>query len=124
MLRLTDIALDDDAAATAFGGLHWMRQCCNNQEPSVGVGEAGVLALATDEPLGLTPTPDLGRLVIATSPNGADWSIQPVGPMLPDKGLDVTQLISLSDRFLVVVTDRYPQPDGTNPTIVLVGTIA
>lgn len=123
VLRLTDTALDDDAATAAFGGLRWMRQCCNNQEPSVGVGEAGVVALATDEPLGLTPTPDLSRLVVAASPNGADWSLQSVGAILPEKDLDVTQLIALRDRFLVVVTDRYPQPDGTNPAIVLVGTI-
>lgn len=124
ILRGTIVVLDDDIAATAFGGRRWLRSCCNNAEPSIGVGAGGVVALATSQQNpGLAPTPELDQLAVATSPNGADWSIEPVGRLLPEQGLDVTQLLVLGKRILVVVTDRYPQPEGTNPAIVLVGQI-
>ena len=57
-------------------------------------------------------------------PNGADWTVEHVGQLLPERGLDVTQLLVLDTRILVVVTDRYPQPDGSNPAMVLVGQIS
>lgn len=97
---------------------------CNNAEPSVGVGPAGIAALVTsDQDFGRTPTPDLSKLAIASSPNGNDWHIDPIGQLLPEQGLDVTGLVVLEHRILVVVNDRYPQPDGTNPTTVLVGQV-
>lgn len=121
------IVLDDEIAGRAFDGMRWLRTCCNNAEPAIGVGQGGVAALVTSETgeeLGTTPTPDLAKLAVATSPNGADWTVEHVGQLLPERGLDVTQLLVLDTRILVVVTDRYPQPDGSNPAIVLVGQIS
>lgn len=121
------IVLDDEIARRAFDGMRWLRTCCNNAEPAIGVGQGGVAALVTSETgeeLGTTPTPDLAKLAVATSPNGADWTVEHVGQLLPERGLDVTQLLVLDTRILVVVTDRYPQPDGSNPAIVLVGQIS
>jgi hypothetical protein len=120
----TFLVLDDEIAARAFNGMKWLRTCCLNAEPSIGVGHAGIIALATTETDGPAFSPDLSRLAIATSPNGIDWSTQPIGQLLPERGLDVTQLIGLPTRFLVVVTERYPEPSGTQEAIVLVGEIA
>jgi hypothetical protein len=119
----TFLVLDDAIAARAFNGMRWLRTCCLNAEPSIGVGHTGLIALATTEPVGPAPSPDLNKLAIATSPNGIDWITEPIGQLLPEQGLDVTQLISLQTRFLVVVTERYPPPNGTQEAIVLIGEI-
>jgi hypothetical protein len=104
-----------------FNGMTWLRQCCLNAEPSIGVGAAGIIALVSTEAGRRTPTPDLSNLALAVSRNRTNWTIEPVGSLLPERGLDVTQLIAMGTRFLVVVTDRYPEPDGTRDAIVLVG---
>jgi hypothetical protein len=119
----TSLVLNDEIAARVFNGMTWLRTCCLNAEPSIGVGQAGLIALATTGAIGVLPTPDLSKLAIAISPNGIDWTTEPIGQLLPEHGLDVTQLFSLRTRFLVVVTDRYPEPNGTREAIVLVGEI-
>ena len=101
----------------------WLRNCFLNAEPSIGVGHAGLVALAATEALGRLPGPTLSKLLVAVSGNGAEWAIEPIGQLLPEQGLDVTQLIGLPTRFLVVVTERKPQPDGTHDAIVLVGEV-
>ena len=123
IIRGTSLVLNDEIAARAFDGMTWLRNCCLNAEPSIGVGHAGLIALATTGAIGVLPTPDLSKLAIAISPNGIDWSTEPIGQLLPEKGLDVTQLLSLRTRFLVVVTERYPEPNGTQEAIVLVGEV-
>lgn len=49
IIRGTSLVLDDAIAARVFNGMTWLRKCCNNAEPSIGVGEAGRVALATTE---------------------------------------------------------------------------
>lgn len=115
------LILDDAIAARAFNGMTWLRQCCLNAEPSIGIGKAGIFALVSTEKGRRTPTPDLSKLAIAVSRDRTDWTIEPIGQLLPERGLDVTHLIGLGTRFLVVVTDRYPEPNGTRDAIVLVG---
>jgi hypothetical protein len=124
VIRGTTTILDDTIAGDAFGGRNWLRNCCLNAEPSVGVGPAGIVALAASEPLGLTPTPDLSKLAIALSSDGTSWQLESIGSLLPERDLDVTKLFVLDARIIVVVTDRYPQPDGTRDAIVLVGQLA
>jgi hypothetical protein len=123
IIRGTSLVLNDEIAARVFNGMTWLRNCCLNAEPSIGVGQAGLIALATTGAIGVLPTPDLSKLAIAISPNGIDWSTEPIGQLLPEHGLDVTQLLSLPTRFLIVVTERYPQPNGTQEAIVLVGEV-
>jgi hypothetical protein len=123
IVNRTTLVLDDAVAKQAFNGMTWLRNCCLNAEPSIGVGEAGLIALTTTEALGRLPGPTLSKLSVAVSQNGTDWTIQPIGQLLPEQGLDVTQLIGLPTRFLVVVTEREPRPDGTHDAIVLVGQI-
>jgi hypothetical protein len=123
IINRTTLVLDDAVAKQAFNGMNWLRNCCLNAEPSIGVGHTGIIALATTESLGRLPGPTLSKLSVATSGNGTDWTIEPIGQLLPEQGLDVTQLIGLPTRFLVVVTEREPQRDGTRDAIVLVGEV-
>jgi hypothetical protein len=115
--------LDDTIAARAFGGRSWLRNCCLNAEPSIGVGPAGLVALAISGPTGLTPTPDLSKLAIALSTNGTDWQMESIGNLLPETDRDATKLFVLDTRIIVVVTERSPRPDGTSDAIVLVGQV-
>lgn len=121
IVNRTTLVLDDAVAKQAFNGMNWLRNCCLNAEPSIGVGHAGLIALGSTEALGRLPAPTLSKLSVAVAGNGTDWTVEPIGHVLPEQGLDVTQLISLPTRFLVVVTEREPQPDGTQDAIVLVG---
>jgi hypothetical protein len=124
--RGTATILDDTIATRAFGGRTWLRNCCLNGEPSIGVGQAGLVALATDEPteqIYTKPTPDLSRLAVAISSNGTDWHVESIGNLVTEQGVDVTQLFVLDGRIVIVVTDRYPQPGGTREAIVLVGQV-
>lgn len=116
--RGTTTILDDTIAARAFGGRMWQRNCCLNSEPSIGVGQAGLVALAVSEsPL------DLSKLAVAISSNGADWHVESIGNLVTEQGLDVTKLFVLDGRIGIVVTDRYPQPEDTLEAIVLVGQV-
>lgn len=124
--RGTATILDDAIAASAFGGRTWLRNCCLNGEPSMGVGQAGLVALATGEPteqIYTKPTPDLSKLAVAISSNGTDWHVESIGNLVTEQGVDVTQLFVLDGRIVIVVTDRDPQPGGTREAIVLVGQV-
>ena len=63
----------------------WLRNCFLNAEPSIGVGHAGLVALAATEALGRLPGPTLSKLLVAVSGNGAEWAIEPIGQLLPEQ---------------------------------------
>jgi hypothetical protein len=115
--RGTATILDDTIAARAFGGRSWQRNAANNNEPSIGVGQAGLVALATNEPL------DLSNLAVAISSNDTDWHVEPIGNLAIERGLDVRHLFVLNGRIIIVITDRYAQPEDTRDAIVLVGQV-
>ncbi len=124
--RGTVTILDDTIAARAFGGRPWLRNCCLNAEPSIGVGQAGLVALATGAPteqIYAQGTPDFSKLAVAISSNGTDWHVEAIGNLVTEQGLDVTKLFVLDGRIVIVVTDRWPQPEGTREAIVLVGQV-